>query len=121
MMRELKLLLVLRRPPYEGVQTLEALDAALVAAAFELKVSVLLIEDAVFGLLSDQHGDAIGRRTVGKLLQALPDYEINTVYACAESMSMRGMTTTESVIPASVLTTAEQAELLSIHDVVWND
>jgi tRNA 2-thiouridine synthesizing protein C len=121
MMRELQLLLVLRRPPYEGVQTLEALDAALVAAAFELKVSVLLIEDAVFGLLGDQHGDVIGRRTVGKLLQALPDYEISTVYACAESIAIRGMTTTKPVIPVKLLTTDEQAKLLSSQHVVWND
>lgn len=120
-MRELELLLVLRRPPYDGVRVLEALDAALVAAAFDLKVSILLLEDAIFALLDKQQANLIGRRTVGKLLQALPDYEINTVYACADSLSDRGMIETDSVITVRLLTTDEQAELLSNHDVVWND
>lgn len=120
-MRELKLLLMLRRPPYEGVYLLEALDAALVAAAFDLKVSVLLLDDAVFALLRDQKADLIGRRTVGKLLLALPDYEINTVYACADSLSIRGLLAADTVIPVSVLNLDEQAELLGSNDVVWND
>ena len=120
-MREVKLLLMLRRPPYDGVYVPEAIDAALVAAAFEFKVAVLLLDDAVFALLPDQEASLIGRRTVGKLLLALPDYEISAVYACADSLSVRGMTAADAVIPVQVLTADEQAELLSRHDVVWND
>ena len=120
-MRELKLLLMLRRPPYEGVYLPEALDAALVAAAFDLKVSVLLVDDAVFALLRDQKADLIGRRTVGKLLLALPDYEINSVYACADSLSIRGLLAADIDVPFSVLNLDEQAELLGSNDVVWND
>ena len=120
-MRELKLLLILRRSPYEGVYLPEALDAALVAAAFDLKVSVLLLDDAVFALLRDQKADLIGRRTVGKLLLALPDYEISTVYACADSLSIRGLLAADTDIPFSVLNPDEQAELLASNDVVWND
>ena len=120
-MRELKLLLILRRTPYEGVYLPEALDAALVAAAFDLKVTILLLDDAVFALLPDQEGSLIGRRTVGKLLLALPDYEINSVYACADSLSTRGMAANDTVIPVSVLTRGEQTDLISRHDIVWND
>lgn len=120
-MRELKLLLMLRRPPYEGVYVPEAIDAALVAAAFELKVSVLLMDDAVYALLPNQQAEQIGRRTVGKLLLALPDYEINTVYVCADSLSSRGLRLSDTEIPIHALSTSEQAELLCRHDVVWND
>jgi len=120
-MRELKLLLLLRRAPYDGVYVPEALDAALVAAAFELKVSILLLDDAVFGLLPDQRADLIGRRTVGKLLLALPDYEIERVYVCGDSLSSRGLHAGDTVIPVQVLSAGEQAELFGSHDIVWND
>ncbi len=120
-MKKLKLLLMLRRAPYDGVYVPEALDAALVAAAFEMRVSVLLLDDAVFALLTDQRADLIGRRTVGKLLRALPDYEIETLYVCADSLSSRSLQTSDSIIPVCLLSVGEQAELIGNHDLVWND
>lgn len=120
-MMQRRILLILRRPPYHGVQLAEALDALLVGAAFDQPCAVLLIEDAVFALAPGQDGSLLGMRTAGKLLRALPDYEVKEICACSRSLAERNLTEIEPVVPVRRLSPAEQAEYIAGHDVVWND
>ena len=114
-------LLLLRRSPYDGVYLAEAIDAALVAAAFDMTVTLLFTDVAVFALLDGQQGGLIGRRTMGKVMLALPDYEINQVCVCSESLASRNLAHTTLILPVTLLDRTAQAELISRHSVVWND
>jgi len=112
---------MLRTSPYRGVGFAEALDALLVAAAFEQRCTVLLLDDAVFALLPDQHGDVLGRRTAAKLMKALPDYEVERICVCEQSLADRGLTDFDGTLQATRLTLAQQTALIAAHDVVWSD
>jgi tRNA 2-thiouridine synthesizing protein C len=120
-MQRRKLLLILRRSPFQGVLFAEALDALLVAAAFEQHCSVLLMDDAVFALLPAQDAALLGMRQANRMLLALPDYEINQLAVCAASAAARGIDPQAAGFPVRVLSTAEQAALIRDHDVIWND
>ena len=108
-------LCVISEPPYASSHDLELMETAMVAAVFDFSVSVLFRDDGVWALLNDQDGSNIGRKTFEKLLQALPTYEIDHIYACAESLSKRGVKVGDSVTP---LTYAGQAKLIAEHEAV---
>ena len=53
-----KMLCVVSRPPYSGSHDLELIEAAMVGAVFDLKVSVLFRGEGVWALLEGQNADA---------------------------------------------------------------
>jgi tRNA 2-thiouridine synthesizing protein C len=116
-----RILFLLRQPPYATSHALEALEAALVAGVFDQAVSVLFSGDGVWQLVSGQNGAALGRRTVGKVAQALPDYDVTALYVCAESLAQRNLGLADLVLPVKPLQAAEQSELLAAQDAVVND
>ena len=87
----------------------------MVAAVFDFSVSVLFRDEGVWALLDDQDGSHIGRKTFGKVLQALPTYEIEDIYACESSLAERNVPASDAI---TQLTFAEQAKLIAEHDAV---
>ena len=67
-----RILFLLNRAPYGSSYALEAIESILVAGVFDQEVSVLFTGAGLYQLLSEQDGGAIGGRTVGKMLGALP-------------------------------------------------
>ncbi len=116
-----RILYLLRHTPYGSSHAVEALESAFVSGVFEQAVSVLFKDDGVWQLIREQDGTGLGSRTVGNILQALPEYEINQLFACERSLTERGLSTADLVLPVKVLTPAEQAELLAGQDTVLND
>jgi tRNA 2-thiouridine synthesizing protein C len=98
-----KLLVVVRQPPYHSSLARAALDTALAAAVFDRPVSLLFMGDGVLQLLPCQSSEAIGVRNVGRLLASLPLYEIDSVYADAESAARYGVDLVDTVVPAQAL------------------
>lgn len=86
-----KILFVLQRAPYGSSSARESLDAALAAAAFEQDVQLLFSGEGVWQLLPNQQADAIASKDIGKMLQALAYYDIDRVYADAQSLAERGL------------------------------
>lgn len=113
-----KLLFVISTPPYASSRPLEALEAVLVAGVFEQQVSVLLRDDAVWGLLPGQDGRLVGQRTFGKVINSLAAYDINRVFACADAVAQRQLVTNNFVLPVEVLNLAGQQELIAASDAV---
>lgn len=119
-MAQRSILLMLSASPYRGARFAEALDALLVAAAFDQRCSVLLTGDAVFGLLPGQDGAPSGVRTPGRMLTALPDYEVDHIYVCEDSLAHRELLEIVPVVPVERVPLSKQAGLIAGHDVVWN-
>jgi len=115
-MSQPKLLIVLRQSPYSSSKAREALDLALVAAAFNQPVSMLFMDDGVYQLVAGQDADLLGMKSLEKVLPMLPMYELENIYAEAASLQQRGVDPTHSPIPLKVLDNDLLRTLFAEHD-----
>lgn len=116
-----RILFLLRQPPYATSHALEALEAALVTGVFDQTVSVLFCGDGVWQLVAGQDGAGLNRRTVAKVAQALPQYDVTRLYVCADALRQRGLTTDDLTLPVEVLEPPGQQSLIAGQDAVVND
>lgn len=114
----MRILYIAARAPYGDDRAQELLDALLVAASFGAEVSVLFQDDGVWQLLPGQDGQQLGRRSLGAQLDALPLFEVEQRYADATSLTGRGLTADDLLLPVQVLHGPELAALLASHDQV---
>ncbi|MGB4499216.1 MAG: DsrE family protein [Methylococcaceae bacterium] len=80
-------LFVLRKPSYDGIYVQEMFDIILTTAAFEQEVSILLLDDAVFHLKSNQ----TARKNVATLFEILPTMDVDAIFVETESLAERGL------------------------------
>lgn len=84
--------LICVKSPVIGTPLLkEAVDVAMVAAAFGQPVSVLFEGDGIYHCLQHQEPEAVGLKAYQKMLGALALYDIDTVYICAKSARDRAV------------------------------
>ena len=113
-----RILFLLNRAPYGSTYALEAIEAALVAGVFDQEVSVLFSGAGLYQLLSEQDGGAVGGRTVGKMLGALPEYGVTDLFACGPSAQRLGLTGTDLCLPVTWLGYTEQKSLINRQDII---
>ena len=113
-----RILFLLNRAPYGSSYALEAIESILVAGVFDQEVSVLFTGAGLYQLLSEQDGSAVGGRTVGKMLGALPEYGVTELFACRPSAERLGLTDASLCLPVTWLDYAEQKRLIGRQDVV---
>ena len=112
-----RFLFIVSRSPYGSCHALEQMEAAMVAAAFDAKVAVLFRDEGVWNVQQGQAGAAIGQKTISNVLTALPAYEIEEVYVCADSLSGRDVQT-EPSLSVKPIHLSDQQALISACDVV---
>lgn len=113
-----RILFLAAAAPYVSAQPLEALEAMLVAAIFDQEVSVLFKGDGLYQLLEGQDGSALGQRTLGKALQALPEYDVRQLFVCQESAQRLRLTEADFCLPVRWLDMERQKSLISRQDAV---
>ena len=84
-----KTLILCRRAPYGNPLARAGLDLVLAAAAFEHGANVLFMDDGVWQLVPGQEAKAIGQKNLRAVLQSLPLYGIDTLYADGDSLAAR--------------------------------
>jgi len=112
-----RILFLVAHAPNRGALAFEMLDALLVAAVFEQKVSVLFTGDGVYQLLDTGQQT----RDVARSYRALPTYDVNDVYVDKAAMRQRGLTVDALVLPARALTRHGIRSLIAAQDVVVPD
>ena len=117
-MQRRRILFLLTRAPYASAHSLETLESVLVAGVFEQEVSVLFRGSGVLQLLKGQNGRAVGQRTVGKVLEALPEYEVERIYVCERSLQRFGIGEADFCISVHRLDERGQRELIAGQDAV---
>lgn len=85
------ILFVNRRGPYGSIYAQEALEIALIGAAFEQRIAMAFIDDGVFLLRRGQDSRALVMKEFTAAYRALGDYEIERIYVERESLDARGM------------------------------
>ncbi len=111
-------LIVIRSAPYGNQTARETLDIILTAAAFEQPLSLLFCEDGVFQLLPEQQSGLIPAKNLGATLPVLPMYDVDKIYADRSALQQRGLDDTELLLPVSVLSHNEMADLAANHQTI---
>ena len=111
-----RLLFRLSKAPYGSSLAREALDAVLAAAVFEQEVSLLFCGDALYQLLPSQAPDRIQQKQYTAAFGLFPLYGITKIYAEANDMAARNLSTTELTLPVQLLNTAELQHLYRNQD-----
>lgn len=88
------LLIISRQAPWSGPGAREALDLALAGGAFDLPVGMLFLDDGVLQLAVGQAPQAVQQKDLTANLQALPMFGVESLYACAHSLALRGLSET---------------------------
>ncbi|QSX38903.1 sulfurtransferase complex subunit TusC [Shewanella sedimentimangrovi] len=86
-----KLCVVFRRGPHGTAHGREALDLAMLAASFDLEVSLLFCDEGVLHLLQDQNPEHIGCRDYISTFKALPFYDVEIQLVCKQSLVDYGL------------------------------
>ncbi len=103
---------------YHGNRIQEVLDVVLITAAFDQKVSLLLLDDAVYHLKKNQQSELIGAKDISAVYRSLELYDIESIYVEQESLIQRGLTGDDLLIPVTLLTRAEIAPICKTFDFV---
>lgn len=112
------MLIISRQAPWAGPAAREALDIALAGGAFDLPLGLLFLDDGVFQLVAGQQPGAVQQKDLGANLQALPIFGVEELFVSARSLTERGLTDAQLVLPTEKLDDAALTLLLDRFDQV---
>ncbi len=115
-----KYLFVFRKPAYCGLYIQETVDIILTTAAFDQHISLLLLDEAVFHLKTNQQPQLAEKKQVSALLNALEIFDIKDIFLEAESLARYGLHTEDCDIPAKIINQVDVAEVIKHHDIVFS-
>ncbi|WP_439107321.1 DsrE family protein [Congregibacter sp.] len=106
-------LLLFQSAPYEGSLGRSALDVALSFAVFAQQPQLVFCGDAVLSLKAGQNAESIGRKSVRKVIESLPLYDVDTVFVDQRSLEATGFSEQDLPAFAIALTPGELRNLLN--------
>lgn len=113
-------LFVIQSPAYSSCKVQELLDVVLITAAFDQKVSLLLLDDAVFHLKKNQQSEAVAEKDIGAIYRSLELYDIENIYVEQASLTQRGLSQNDLLIPITILPRAAVATTFKAFDFILN-
>jgi len=119
-----KYLYVITKAPYSSAAGVEALDAIMIGASFELDVSVLFIHDGVFQLKNKQDNqESVSSspkiKQFTKTYQALEDFGVSEILVEDQSLAARGLSAPDLIMPISVIDRLSINAMLAEQDQVF--
>ncbi|MDI5920589.1 sulfurtransferase complex subunit TusC [Halomonas sp. LR5S13] len=112
------LLVILRHGPHGSSWLREGLDAALVAAAFGRRVSLLFMGEGVTALMQGQQVGPLGQKGTAATLEMLEMYDIDTLLVDEQGLSCLGLSSDELMLEVECLSPSALARVLSGHRLV---
>lgn len=113
-----KFLFVNRKAPYGTIYALEALEVVMISAAFDQDVSLAFLDDGIFQIVKGQETTFIGMKNFSQTYRALEDFGVTKLYVERESMEARGISESDIIVPAEVISVREMAELMASQDII---
>jgi tRNA 2-thiouridine synthesizing protein C len=113
-----KFMFLNRKAPHGTIYALEGLEVVLIAASFDQDCSLVFMDDGVYQLAKGQDTKPIGTKNFSPTYRALEDYDIEKLYVERESLEARGLAEGDLMVPVTVLSSGEIAELMASQDVV---
>ncbi len=109
-----------RSPAYASQRASLCLEAALAAAVFEQEIHYVFMDDGVLQLLTDQNSQAIGQKTLSKLLETLPLYGVENIYVDTQALAKHALDSADLVLDAQPIDDSQLAALIARSDQVLN-
>ena len=113
-----KLMYVNRKAPYGTIYALESLEVVLIGAAFDQDVSLVFMDDGVYQLKKGQDTKATEMKNFSPTYRALEMYDVEKLYVSKESMTDRGLSVDDLIVPVEVLDANTMADLMEEQDVI---
>ena len=113
-----ELLVILRHGPHGTSWLREGLDAALVAAAFGRRVSLLFRGEGVSALVSGQQAGPLGQKGTAPTLEMLAMYDIETLWVEAEALARLGLAEGDLMLPTRALGAEAIERAVAAHPLV---
>ena len=102
---------IFNKAPYGSQSGRELLDIALMAAAFDMDIQAIFIDDGVYQLLSNQQPDILNMKNHSATFKAMELYGIETALVSHEALDSRGLSV-EELLPVAELSTSEQIQAI---------
>lgn len=115
-----KYLFVLRHAAHSGTYVQETLDVILTTAAFDQRVSILLLDDGVFQLKENQQVTNYKVKDTCAIFNALALYDVNEIYIEEESLIERGFNLKNLTLPVALVKRLEVVNLYESYDIVYS-
>jgi tRNA 2-thiouridine synthesizing protein C len=109
-----------RKSPYGSAYAKACLDMVLSTAVFEQQVNLVFMDDGVLQLQAAQRPAAIDAKDLSAALTALPIYDVESIYADAESLKQRGMEAANLIMQVKLCSAARITALIKESNVVFN-
>lgn len=113
-----KFMFVNRKAPYGTIYALESLEVVLISATFDQDVSLVFIDDGVYELAKGQQTKGIGIKNFSPSYRALDGYDVEKLYVDEASLSARGLTEKDLLVPVEVLNAEQMGQLMQQQDVI---
>jgi tRNA 2-thiouridine synthesizing protein C len=113
-----KFMFVNRKAPYGTIYALESLEVVLITATFDQDVSLVFIDDGVYELVKGQQTKDIGVKNFSPSYRALDGYDVEKLYVDQESLSARGLSEKDLLVPVEVLNAEQMGQLMQQQDVI---
>ncbi|MDE2416779.1 MAG: sulfurtransferase complex subunit TusC [Burkholderiales bacterium] len=113
-----KFMFVNRKAPYGTIYALESLEVVLITATFDQDVSLVFMDDGVFELVKGQQTKDIGIKNFSPSYRALDGYDVEKLYVDQESLSARGLSEKDLLVPVEVLNAEQMGQLMQQQDVI---
>lgn len=91
----------------------EALDMALILAAYEHQVGIVFEGSAVLQLTDNQDARKLDSKNLFKTLKLLDLYEIENLYVCRDALSRFELSPNDLFIDCQLVSGEEKAQLIS--------
>ncbi|WP_241646651.1 sulfurtransferase complex subunit TusC [Rosenbergiella metrosideri] len=112
---------IFKTAPHGSSTGREGLDALLATAALSEELGVFFIGDGIFQLVGGQQPNIIYQRDYITTFKLLELYDIENVYACQQSLRMRGISEQDmGAIAVTSLPMGELHQQLSHYDKIIN-
>ena len=103
--------ILIRHSPFAGVSGKEALDLALVCAAFEQKVNLIFADAGLLFLNKSLDPEACGAKNFAQLVTGLEFYDIENLLAERESLVEQGLSEAELLDATTLISRRELNQL----------
>jgi tRNA 2-thiouridine synthesizing protein C len=113
-----KFMFVNRKAPYGTIYALESLEVVLITATFDQDVSLVFIDDGVFELVKGQQTKDIGIKNFSPSYRALDGYDVEKLYVDQDSLTQRGLSEKDLLVPVEVLNAEQMGQLMQQQDVI---
>jgi len=113
-----KFMFVNRKAPYGTIYALESLEVVLITATFDQDVSLVFIDDGVYELVKGQQTKGIGVKNFSPSYRALEGYDVEKLYVDSASLTRRGLTEADLLVPVELLDAQQMGQLMAEQDVI---